>query len=111
MDEKGFEKELQLALFTLIIGLGFFKINELHTFVETFTVMVTSPNLLSIVLIGASIIIYLIYIFSIGFGLFLFFMKKDGIYKAAVIALTSFFVFYFLVLVYNLSNTSLSFSK
>lgn len=109
MNDKLYEKEIQLALFTLIIGLGFFKINELHSFAETIGNMVTSPNLLSITLIGAAVIIYFIYILAVGTGLILFFQKKEGVYKAAVVALTSFFIFYFLVLVYNLSNTNLAF--
>ncbi len=105
------DKQVQLAIFTLLIGIGFFKLNELTIFVDTLSDIIITPNLLSITLVGIGVILYIIYLFSIGFGLYKFFRGEDDVDKAMIIALGCFFAFYCMLLLYNLSNTELRFGS
>ena len=105
------DKQVQLGIFTLLIGIGFFKLNELKTFVDTLAEIIVTPTLLSITLVGAGVILYIIYLFSIGFGLYKFFKNEPGVNKAMIMALGCFFAFYCMLLLYNLSNTELKFAE
>jgi len=107
---KELEKSVQVALFALLIGLGFFKLNEMEEFFKTIESMVLSPNLMTIMFIGGAAISYFIYIFSIGYGLYQFLTGKGNINKAMIISLLCFFGFYVLMLIYNLSNTNCKFT-
>lgn len=114
MDRKNgtssFERQVQIVIFTLIINLGFFKVGEIHDFVSTVANMISSPTLLSIMLIGGSVIIYFIYIIAIGTGLYLSFTEKK-VDKAVIVALGSFFAFYLLILIYELNSKNINMSN
>lgn len=103
-----FEKQIQIAVFTLIISLGYFKISELTEFMDFIANSINNLSLLSAIFVAIPIILYFIYILSIGLGLYRFFTKKSGIEDAMILALGSFFGFYILILIRQLNATQIN---
>ena len=108
-DQSGLEQQVQIVIFTLIINLGFYKVSEIHDFMVTVTKMITSPNLFTITIIGGAVILYFMYVISVGVGLYQSFSGRR-VTKPIVIALGSFFGFYILLLMYELNMNNIAVS-
>jgi len=106
-NQNGLEQQIQIVIFTLIINLGFYKVSEIHDFMETVTKMISTPSLFTITIIGGAVILYFIYVISIGVGLYMSF-NGDKVTKPIITALGSFFAFYILLLVYELNINNIT---
>lgn len=98
-----FERELQIIVFTLLVNLGFFKLDEIPAFVDGVSQMVSGGSVLSVLLFGGAFILYLLYVGGIAYGLFCWLQRRGSVERAIFVALGSFFFYYILVLIYNLN--------
>lgn len=97
------EREVQIIVFTLLVNLGFFKLDEIPSFVEGVNAMLQGQSLLSVILISGAFILYMVYIGSILYGLYCWLKGIGSVERAMVISLGSFFAYYILILIYNLN--------
>jgi type III secretory pathway component EscU len=101
------QSQIPILAFTLIINLGFYKVSEINGLMVTIANMIKTPTLFAVTIIGGAVILYFIYVVSIGLGLYQVFQGKP-VNRHLIFSLGSFFMFYILLLIYQLNKTTYS---
>jgi len=110
MDEK-YSKEIQLAVLGIIAGLGFFKIDELVSFISVLNITLNestanSPNLFLLIFIPSIFLSYLLYLSTFIIALIKLY-KGQTIFKIILFTITFYFIMYFLLIIVMLNDPKL----
>jgi len=103
-----YKMEIQIGILGIIAGLGFFKIDELTSFVSILsntlkTSGLAGHNLFLIVFITATILLYLLYLITFGIALIKLY-KGQNILNIILYTVSFYFAMYFLIIVLMLQD-------
>lgn len=102
-----YKMEIQIGILGIIAGLGFFKIDELTSFISTLSHTLNTSgiehNLFLIVFIPATILLYLLYLITFGIALIKLYKGKD-ILNMILYTVSFYFAMYFLIIVIMLQD-------
>lgn len=103
-----YKMEIQIGILGIIAGLGFFKIDELTSFVTTLshilrTTGLEGHNLFFIVFITATILLYILFLITFGIALIKLF-KGQNILHIILYTVSFYFAMYFLIIVLMLQD-------
>jgi|GEM_PF-2143962 len=108
-DETSFKKEVQIGVLAIIAALGFFKVEELKSFISIIAELLVndidligknSHDLSIYLLTGIATLAYLFYFFGFGAALLTMFLNRTKQYIQSVIfALTAYFIMYFFLII------------
>lgn len=110
-----FKMEIQLGILGIVAGLGFFKVDELTSFIGILGQVLNNDgivghNLFLVVFIPLVILAYLSYFFSFALALYRMYRGFD-ITKPILIAISCYFVMCFLLIILMLQDPELMKSK
>lgn len=110
-----FKMEIQLGILGIVAGLGFFKVDELTSFIGILGQVLNNEgigghNLFLLVFIPLVILAYLSYFFSFALALYRMYRGFD-ITKPILIAISCYFVMYFLLIILMLQDPDLMKNK
>ena len=111
IEKEKYTKEIQLAILGVIAGLGFFKIDELVSFITVLnytlnTNGVDKHNLFLLIFIPTIFLLYLLYLISFIIALIKLY-KGQNIFKIILFTITFYFSMYFLLIIVMLNNPKL----
>ncbi len=110
-----YKMEIQIGILGIIAGLGFFKIDELTSFITTLSHTLQSSglesrNLFLIVFITATIFLYLLYLITFGIALIKLYKGQD-ILNIILYTVSFYFAMYFLIIVLMLQDPEIMENK
>jgi hypothetical protein len=103
-----YKMEIQIGILGIIAGLGFFKIDELTSFVSILsstlkTSGLEGQNLFLVVFITATILLYLLYLVTFGIAIIKLY-KGQNIINIILYTVSFYFAMYFLIIVLMLQD-------
>jgi len=115
MESGNYKMEIQLGILGIIAGLGFFKIDELTSFITVLshtlkTTGVGSQNLFLVVFITLVILLYLLYFVTFAIALVKLF-KGQNILQVILYTVSFYFAMYFLLIVLMLQDPEIMKNK
>lgn len=103
-----YKMEIQIGILGIIAGLGFFKIDELTSFVSILSSTLKTSgleghNLFLVVFITATILLYLLYLVTFGIAIIKLY-KGQNIINIILYTVSFYFAMYFLIIVLMLQD-------
>ncbi len=109
--DNNYKTEIQIGILGIIAGLGFFKINELTSFVSILsrtlkTSGLEGHNLFLVVFITSTILLYLLYLVTFAIAIIKLYKGQD-IINIILYTVSFYFAMYFLIIVLMLQDPNI----
>ncbi|MCX6220152.1 MAG: hypothetical protein NTZ69_04120 [Bacteroidia bacterium] len=99
-------KEIQFGVLALVAGLGFFKVEDLKSFINVIAQLMVNDvasidkhDISVYFFAGFATLAYLFYFFGFGFALFTMFRDGKNFTKAILFSIASYFIMYFFLVI------------
>lgn len=105
-NEFSFKKEIQIGVLAIVAGLGFFKVEDLKSFIDVIAQLIVNDiankekhDISVYLLAGVSTLAYLFYFFGFGAALMAMFQNNKNFAKAILVSIASYFIMYFFLVI------------